>query len=123
MNRAALLSRVNNVFQSGRFTSRPAALSNALGRQFNAAAGANHLRLANFFNQNNFSRLAIDQTTGQRVPLGQFLSNRPVSQFGNSIGALSNSFPTVGQSVLFPNGAPPRPLRTSSPSRACSRTG
>src|SRR5699024_8756343 len=48
-------------------------------------------------------RLSVN-STGQRIPLEQFMGNQLLNQVGNTFGQLSQTFPSVANSTLFPNG-------------------
>jgi hypothetical protein len=102
--RNSLLNRVQAITQSSRTTRSAAALQAALGRQLNTSLLGVNNQLNGFFATTNLNRLSVDQN-GQRIPLQQFLGGQVINQFGNTLGALSQSFPTVANSVLFPNGA------------------
>jgi len=102
----SLLNRFQFLTQSNRFAgNNPLRLQFALNRQLNNAFANNNLRLNNFFRTTPLNFLSVDATTGQRIPLQQFMANQVINQLGNSFAALSRSFPTVANSTLFANGA------------------
>lgn len=51
--------------------------------------------------------IGLNPGTGANIPvtLRQFMGSQAIAQLGNSLGALSNGFPIVASSGLFPNGA------------------
>ena len=56
-----------------------------------------------FFNTTNLTNLSVN-SSGQRIPIRQFMSGQVVSQLSNTLGLLAQSFPNVANSMLFPNG-------------------
>ena len=50
------------------------------------------------------NRLAVN-SSGQRIPLEQYLGGQLVNQVGGTLGLLAQSFPNVANAMLFPNGA------------------
>jgi len=105
-----LLGRIQALTQSSRATSSIQSLQNAVGRQLNAVAQGNLNQLARFFNTTSLNRLSVD-TTGNRIPLQQFLGRQVITQFGNTLGGLSQSFPPSPTRSCSPTARPPRPPR------------
>ena len=99
----SLVSRIQNAVNSSRATQTAQALQSAVTRQVTSSMQTQSARLGNFFNTTSLNRLSVD-TSGSRIPLQQFIGNQIVSQLGDSLGALAQSFPTVANSVLFANG-------------------
>jgi hypothetical protein len=81
-----------------------AALQNAITRGVNPAIAQTNAALNGFFNTTNLARLSVDQN-GFPIPLSQFMGQQVVTQLANSLGNIAFGFPTVANSVLFPNGA------------------
>ncbi|GAC1464886.1 MAG: hypothetical protein NVSMB9_03990 [Isosphaeraceae bacterium] len=79
-------------------------LQNALGRQINNAFRAATRQLNQFFRTTPLTQLSVDSTTGQRIPLGQYLGNQLVSQFGNTMASFSQAVGSYARSNLFANG-------------------
>ncbi len=101
----SLLKQIQSQALVSRNTGSLQSLQNAIAQEVNRTfAGVNN-QFNTFFSTTPLARLSVDQTTGQRIPFQQFLGNQVVNQFGNTLASLSQSFPTVGSSMLFPNGA------------------
>jgi hypothetical protein len=47
------------------------------------------------------ARLSVDATTGQRIPITQFMANQAIDQINNTFGTLANSVGPLAQSALF----------------------
>jgi len=97
----SLTSRITNLVNSGRFGRSQTALQNAINRQINASFTNNSARLTNFFRTTPLNRLSLDQTTGQRIPLSQFVNNQASFLINNTFGTLANSVGGNAQSALF----------------------
>ena len=106
----SLSSVLSSALQSGRNTASAVTLQTAFARQFATAPRQIIADFNNFFGTHNVNQLAVN-STGQRVPLRQFMAGQVVSQLGNSLGSLDQSFPIVANAMLFPNGS------TASPSQ------
>jgi hypothetical protein len=61
-----------------------------------------------FFASNNLSHLSVN-SSGQQIPLTQLMGGQVVSQLSNTLGSLAQSFSTVANSTLFPNGTTSTP--------------
>jgi hypothetical protein len=55
-----------------------------------------------FFNTTNLNALSVN-SSGQQIPLNQFMAGQVVNQLSNALGLLAQSFPNVTNSMLFPN--------------------
>ncbi len=99
--RNSLESRIGQLLNSSRFTRSSADLQNALNRQISRAFSQNSAQISSFIASPAVNRLSIDPTTGQRIPLSQFMSNQALQQINNSFGALVNNLGPLGQSTLF----------------------
>ena len=97
----SLASQISNVTNSSRLTNSQSALRNAVSQGINTTFNNNRAQLANFFDTTSLNRLSVDQSTGQRIPLQQFLNNGAVSRINNAFGTLANSVGAVAQSSLF----------------------
>ena len=102
----SLLSRINNLTTSTSAMRSARTLQTAINGQITRTMSANTAQLNNFFSTTPINRLSVD-ASGQRISLQQFIGNRAISQFGNMLGALANSFGRAGTSLAFPNGTGP----------------
>ena len=59
-------------------------------------------QINSFFNTTNLRQAAVN-TSGQQIPLNQFLGAQVVNQLGNTLGSLAQKLPSVANSILFPN--------------------
>ena len=102
---------MNALAQSGKLSGTTAASSRTLTNLFNSASQQTVSQINNFFNTTPVNQLSVN-ASGQRIPLEQFLGGQLVSQVGNTLGSLAQSFPNVANAALFPNGTTgirPRP--------------
>jgi len=74
-----------------------------VARQVNATLQGVTGQFQNYFRTTNVNRLSVGPN-GARVSLQQFMGNRLLGQLSNALGQLSQSFPGVANSALFPNG-------------------
>jgi len=101
--RTSLLSRLDTALQNNRNLSSATRLQNAIGSGItNTLLGVRSAQ-NNFFNTTPLNRLSVD-SSGNPIPLQQFISGQIANQFTNSLGAFANAFPTVANATLFPNG-------------------
>jgi hypothetical protein len=106
-NPNSLLSRIQAITQSPRFINSAAALRNAISVPLNRVTLMGNNQLNNFFNTTALNRLSVD-STGQQIPLQQFFGQQVMSQLGNSLGSLGQSFSNQANTLLFPtNGITP----------------
>jgi len=104
-NGTSLLGRFNRLLNSQALTQSPDRLATFLNRAVNANGASNVGQLNNFLTTSPIFRNSVDATTGQTIPLQQFMAQQALFQFGNSLGSLANSFPNVANSAIFQNGA------------------
>jgi len=98
----SLTNRLTNLVNSGRLSATQSTqLMTALNRQINSAFASNAGQLNRFFRTTPLNRLSVDATTGQRIPLSQFLANSAVSQINNTFGTLANSVSPLARTALF----------------------
>lgn len=97
----SLLSRIGSLTNSTSAGQSQLSLQNAISRQINQSFTNNSARFTNFFNPARLSRLSVDATTGQRIPLSQFLVNQAFDQTNNAFGALANNVGPIARSALF----------------------
>jgi hypothetical protein len=104
----SLSSQLSSVLQSNRNTASALKLQSAFARDIIATPRQINSQFNRFFASTNLSQLSVN-SSGQHISLSQFMGGQVVSQLGNTLGSLAQSFPTVATSMLFPNGT------TSSP--------
>ena len=68
-------------------------------------------QFTNYFSTTPVNQLSVN-SSGQQIPLQQYMAQQLVSQLGNTLGSLAQSFPNVATSMLYPNGV------TGTPSQA-----
>jgi hypothetical protein len=78
--------------------------------QINRELIQNTAQLSTFFTTTPLSRLSHDRS-GQRISLEQYMGGQLVAQVGNTFGALAQSYPTVANSVLFPDNTTTAPTQ------------
>jgi hypothetical protein len=108
----SLVSRLNTLVQSGQLSGTTGASANALTRLLNTTNQQTVSRINTFFNTNSLSRLSVN-STGQRIPLEQFMGNQLLNQVGNTFGLMAQAFPNVANSILFPNGTNVTPTQAA----------
>ena len=100
----SLSSELSSLLQSGHNTGSAVRLQSVISRGIMQAPSQINRQFNRFFNTTNLSRLSVN-SGGQPIPLRQFMAGQVVTQLGNSLGSLAQSFPNVATSMLFPNGA------------------
>ncbi len=108
----SLVSRLNTVTQSSQDNGTLANLQSVLSRQINAASRQNVAELNNFFNTTSVSGLSVN-SSGQHIPLQQYIGGQIASQLGNTLGTLAQSYSNVANSALFPNGTTATPTQSA----------
>lgn len=103
-NPRSLLTRLENLPQAAMANASPARIQAAIARTLNSVFSAGRSQLNNFLSSTPINRLSVDQA-GNRIPLQQFMGSQLISQLGNTLGSLSQSFPKFASSALFANGA------------------
>jgi hypothetical protein len=98
----SLSSALGSVLQSNRNTVSAARLQSALGRAITLTANQINPQFTNFFNTTNLNRLSVN-SSGQQIPIQQFMAGQVVNQLSNALGLLAQSFPNVANATLFPN--------------------
>jgi hypothetical protein len=103
--RQSLMSQIQGQAFASRNTGSLQALQNAIGQGINRSFQGVNNSFGSFFGTTPLLRVSVDPTTGQRIPLQQFLGQQVINQFGQSLGALNQALPTFGNTSLFANGA------------------
>jgi hypothetical protein len=106
----SLSSELSSLLQSGRDTVSAGRLQSALGRAIMLAPNQISPQVTSFFNTTNLNALSVN-SSGQQIPLKQFMAGQVVNQLSGTLGSLAQSFPDVANSVLFPNGATGTPTQ------------
>jgi len=106
----SLSSELSSALQSARNTGSALRLQYLLGRQIILVPDQIISQFNTFFNTTNLNRLSVN-SSGQQIPLEQFMAGQVVKQFSNTLGMLAQSFPNVANSMLFPNGATGNPTQ------------
>jgi hypothetical protein len=97
----SLASRIASRIGSGRLAGSAPMLANTINRQVTAALSNNAARLGGFLSTTPLARLSVDATTGQRIPITQFMGNQAIAQLNNTFGTLANSVGPLAQTALF----------------------
>ena len=100
----SLLTRLQNLPQASLANATPQRIQAAISRQVNNTFNAARTQFNNFATATPLNRLSVDQA-GNQIPLQQFMGNQVISQLGNTLGSLAQSFPNVANTGLFANGA------------------
>ena len=108
----SLASRLVSLAQSGKLSGSTAASSRALARTFNTASQQTISQINHYFNTTPVNRLSVN-SSGQRIPLEQYLGGQLLNQVGNTLGSLAQSFPNVANAMLFPNGTTGTPTQAA----------
>ncbi len=96
----SLASRLNNLAESGRLSGTTAASTRALSNLFSNATRLGVRQVNGYFGYNPVNALSVN-TSGQRIPLEQYMGSQLVHQLGNTLGLLAQSFPNVANSMLY----------------------
>lgn len=97
----SLASRISRLIGSPRASTAPWALQNVVNREINRAFNADISTVGRFFRTTPISHLAIEPTTGQRIPVSQFLGERAVAQINNIFGSFANSVEGIAAQTIF----------------------
>jgi len=97
----SLASRVSRLIDSGRAGNSQRLLQRVVNRDINQTFRADTAALGNFFQNTPLSRLSVNPTTGQRIPITQYLGEQAVNQINNIFGALVNSVEGIAAQTIF----------------------
>jgi hypothetical protein len=109
---ASLASRLTVLAQSGQLSGTTRASSLALNRLINTATQQTTAQVNNFITTTPLNSLSVN-TSGQQIPLKQFIGGQIVNMVGNTLGSLAQTFPNVANSMLFPNGTTGTPTQAA----------
>jgi hypothetical protein len=104
---SSLSSRLNAIFTATN-TSSATGLQSAIAQAINLLPSQLTSQINRFFNTTNAGALAVN-SSGQRIPLSQFMAQQLVSQISNTLGTLAQSFPNVLNSMVAANSATGNP--------------
>ena len=99
----SLATKLNTILQSAGNMATAQKLQQTLGRVIAMAPSQLAGRFTNYFDTTSVNQLSVN-SSGQQIPLEEYMANQLVSQLGNTLGSLAQSYPTVADSVLYPNG-------------------
>ena len=99
----SLSSELSSLLQSDRNAGSAVRLQSVFARAIMQSPTLINRQFNSFFNTTNLTNLSVN-SSGQRIPIRQFMCGQVVSQLGNTLGLLAQSFPNVANSMLFPNG-------------------
>ena len=108
----SLASRLVSLAQSGKLSGSTAASSCALATTFNTASQQTISQINHYFNTTPVNSLSVN-SSGQRIPLEQYLGSQLLNQVGDTLGSLAQSFPNVANAMLFPNGTTGTPTQAA----------
>ena len=99
----SLASRLTTLAQSGQLSGSTGTSTQALTRMLNTSTQQTASQLTNYFDTTPVNRLSVN-SSGQRIPIQQYIGGQLLNQVGNTFGSLAQSFPTVASAILYPNG-------------------
>jgi len=99
----SLTSRLANLTRNGSRFSAPS-FQSALTQTVTSAIQGGTSGYSNLFAGSNLYNATLNQATGQRMSLPQYIGGRLINQVNNTLGMLSQTFANVGNSALFPGG-------------------
>ena len=108
----SLASRLTALAQSGQLSGTTRASSLALTRLINTTSQQAVSPINNYFNTTPVNRLAVN-SSGQQIPLKQYLGGQILNLVGNTLGSLAQTFPNVANAMLFPNGTTVTPTQAA----------
>ncbi len=106
----SLASRLVSLAQSGQLSGSTGTSSSALAKLFNSTTRQTTSQINSYFKATPVSRLSVD-ASGQRIPLAQYLGGQLLGQVGNTLGSLAQSFPSVANAMLYPDGTAGTPTQ------------
>ncbi len=109
---SSLASRLTSLASSGRLVRANGILSPALNNLTTLSARQGLSLVNNYFNTTPVGRLSVN-SSGQRIPIQQYIGNQLLSQVGNTLGSLAYNYPTVANAILYPNGSTAVPTSTA----------
>ncbi len=108
----SLASRLTSLATSGRLVRANGILSPALNNLTTQSARQGLSLVNSYFNTTPVARLSVN-SNGQRIPIQQYMGNQLLNEVGNALGALAYSYPSVANSILYPNGTTSTPTSTA----------
>jgi hypothetical protein len=98
----SLMSRLSAVSQNAGAAVSAARLTTAFNQAVNASSARTLAATQTFLSTAPLAQSMV-ATTGQLVPLRQFMADQVLGQLENNLGLLAAEFPTVANAMLFPN--------------------
>ena len=99
----SLVSRLSSLVQSRNSNGLARTLQAVSSRAINLAGQQNIALLNHFFNTTSVNSLSVN-SSGQPISLKQFIGGQINNQVANTLGSLAQSFSSVANASLFPNG-------------------
>ncbi len=99
----SLASRLSSLVQSGKSNGLARTLQAVSSRAINLAGQQNIALLNHFFTTTPVNSLSVN-SSGQPISLKQFIGGQINNQVANTLGSLAQSFSSVANAALFPNG-------------------
>jgi hypothetical protein len=100
---ASLASRLSSLVQSPGSNQSARTLEAMATRKINSVSQQIVAQFSNYFNSTPVASLAVT-SSGQPTTLKQYFGGQIESQAANTLGSLAQSFPSVANAALFPNG-------------------
>ena len=100
----SLVSRVNTVSQTSRDIVSAGSLTNALNQAVNSSAARTLAATQSYISTAPLAQ-SIVATTGQLVPLRDYMATQVTDQLENNLGLLAQEFPTVANAILYPSSS------------------
>ena len=101
---SSLANRLNSFISSPRFNQSAQRLKAVINRTITQYTRLANRQFLNYLETTPINRLSVDSTTGQRIPIQQYMAQQVISQFGASMAALAKAFPTVANGTIVSNG-------------------
>jgi hypothetical protein len=98
----SLISRLNAVSQTARDIFSAGSLTNALNQAVNSSSARILAATQSYISTAPLAQ-SIVATTGQLVPLRDYMATEVIDQLENNLGLLAQEFPTVANAILFPS--------------------
>ena len=103
-NPRALVSEIQRLVSNPRLNQQGRWLAGAIGQSISRNTQQNALRVGNYLRNAPIYALSVDPSTGQRIPVQQYMAQQVLEQFRNSMGSLSAAIQNSSNTTLFNNG-------------------
>ncbi len=108
----SLSTRLTTLAESGKLSGTTGVSSTALSNLFNSATRQGVSSVNTYFQATPVNGLSVN-TSGQHIPLEQYMGSQLLNQVGNTLGMLAQAYPSVANAMLFPNGATGTPSQSA----------